>query len=118
MKETSLEEPFLYSFVEEFSCLKDKKPEAIQKIKFNEKYKISLGYSNNLPYGEDFEVFLYDIFDFYDVYFKDTLVRCPDSVYNSNCLKISLNKEKLIDYLLEQGLTVYTLGEKGIRVSI
>lgn len=118
IEETSLEEPLLYSFVREFSCLKDKKPEAIQKIKFDEKYKISLGYSNNLPFGEDFKVILYDTFDFYDAYFKDTLVHCPDSVYNSNYLKISLNKEKLIDYLLEQGLTVYTLGENGIKVSI
>lgn len=118
IEETSLEEPFLYSFVGEFSCLKDKKPEAIQKIKFDEKYKISLGYSNNLPYGEDFIVFLYDTFDLYDIYFRDTLISCPDSVYSSNYLKISLNKEKLIDYLNEQGLTVYTLGENGIKVGI
>lgn len=113
-----MEEPLLCSFVEEFSCLKDKKPIEIKKIKFDEKYKIDLGYSNDLPFGEDFKVILCDTFDFYNIYFKDTLIYCPDSVYSSNYLEVSLNKEKLIDYLNEQGLTVYTLGENGIKVSI
>lgn len=117
-EETSLEDPLLYSFVSRLSCLENKEPEAIEKIKFNEEYKISLRYVNNLPHGEEFEVFLYDTFDFYNIHFKNILTQCPDSIYASNCLEISFDKEKLADYLKEQGLTVNILNENKIQVSL